>query len=190
MLQEDEPDAINALVKFLYKGDYDVEMRRSADWTAPDLHIAVCIAANKYGVTKLAELATTKFRSSIKPDSATFVRVARMLWSTDDKPEALRSAVCEVLQNNKQLMKRGSKSELAQLIRQTPALAAELYFAMAEMSLQPYYSCYQCSTVSPYPDLKVSVLNAYLCPHCGRNIPGQALSAVKFSSSSNPWTKV
>ncbi|CAK1364432.1 unnamed protein product [Cercospora beticola] len=192
VLQEDFPDAINAMVKFFYKGDYDADLSKSANSSASDLHVAVYIAADKYGVTKLAELATRKLKSSMKPDSADFVRVARNLWSSEEKPETLRSVVCEVLDENKQLLQRGSKSELAQFIRQTPALAAELCFGMAEASMRKFSLCTNCSRTAPLPKtLSSGSKDNYFCPACHLRSSGKTLEkyAASLDSPGRPWTK-
>ncbi|KAM3416654.1 hypothetical protein BST61_g8245 [Cercospora zeina] len=132
VLKEDSPDAVNALLRFFYKGNYEAKTSANANSTALDQHVSVYVIADKYGVSRLTELATEKFKNSIKADSADFARIAELLWSTDEKPEALKAVVCTTIHDNKQLLKRDSKSEIVQVIKRTPALAAELCFALAE----------------------------------------------------------
>lgn len=192
VLHEDPPDAVNAMLRFFYKGDYEAKDCTDAGLTELDLHLSVHVVADKYGAPALAHLAASKFKKSAKPDSVEFARVAALLWSSEDKPETLRSVVLRIIQSNKGLMKRDSKSELPQAIRGTPALAAELCFAMAECTSPKVYQCPRCDGVSPLVRICATYEQKYTCPGCGATSSGSCINSYDKTPrpSGEPWRKV
>ncbi|PPJ50354.1 hypothetical protein CBER1_05906 [Cercospora berteroae] len=156
VLNEDPPAAVNAMLRFFYKGDYEGEIPAKPDSSALDLHVVAFITADKYGVSRLTQLATTKFKTSAKADSVDFARIAELLWSMDGMPEVLRSVVCSIIMDNQHLLKRNSKTGLSKVIRESPALAAELCFAMAKPGV---------------------VKDLTECVDCGGHFPSSSLSA-------------
>ncbi|GIZ45580.1 hypothetical protein CKM354_000874000 [Cercospora kikuchii] len=184
MLHEDSPEAVNAMLRYFYKGDYETDTYEGSSSNELDLHISVYIAADKYGVSKLAELAMRKFRGSAKADSAAFARVAEQLWITDDKPEPFKIAVCEIIRDNGHLLQRGSESELAAIVRKTPALAAELCVTLAEAACEQLYPCPSCYMPRRLAEPCVTEKQVYVCAGCGGKNYWKVIKKAQFSLQS------
>ncbi|CAK4030348.1 Kelch repeat and BTB domain-containing [Lecanosticta acicola] len=151
-LDHDEPDAVHALLEYIYSAEYG-----SQGHEALSLHVEVAIIADKYNMTHLNRLATEKFTqcsANIARDGGTnpspFTRAIALLYSTDiNALQGIRDCAMEVLmKHGDKILPYGRPSALRLLVVDTPSLAADLFSKFQEQAMKQFDPQAQ-----PQPDL-------------------------------------
>ena len=97
-LKEDPPDAVNAMLRFFYRGDYEFQTAKGAQAAARNHHVDVYVIADKYGVLDLASLAAQRFTNNISlQDAHRLEDVVKDLWSNEGNVDKLKCAALEAI---------------------------------------------------------------------------------------------
>ncbi|KAK5759332.1 hypothetical protein LTS12_010495 [Elasticomyces elasticus] len=92
-LKEDNPDAVGAMIHYLYTTDYNAEEGSSIPPMILDVNVH--IVADKYDLSALAKLADTKFhtRASTEWNTPAFVEASTLIFTTETDVGDLRNTV-------------------------------------------------------------------------------------------------
>ncbi|PPJ50355.1 hypothetical protein CBER1_05905 [Cercospora berteroae] len=113
-LQEDHPNAVAAMLRYLYSGDYDDRAHHDSeddDWKALPMNAHVQDIGDKYGLPGLTALALRKFNKLIDAedfDAPGFLPAIPAIFSNDEDHQApYREYLMEcVIENGKVLLAR------------------------------------------------------------------------------------
>lgn len=172
-LQEDHPAAVEAMLRFLYSGDFNDELD---DVNTPPILFDVFVhdAVDKYSVTRLAELARLKFADRLKAKGwATrgFAEAVTKLWAdpADNQKELRDLALKCMVENARYIADEGMEAlyePLQEAIASSPGLGLELYMSLAKplnRTVGPRPSLYECADCKA-----LVVLQQPLSPKCAR----------------------
>jgi len=128
-LCEDDPDAINHLLRWCYKFTYHPEPHTTGQLSPMVLHFCVAIAADKYMMPELCELAFARFREDGKTywRYQEFADAFREAWPADDH-QRFRDELMHLATPHMQdtIIDAGSHRGFWDAAEQTPGFAADL----------------------------------------------------------------
>ncbi|CAK1364433.1 unnamed protein product [Cercospora beticola] len=154
-LKEDHPNAVAAMLRFLYSTDYDDTAHNDnaeSDWHALAMNVHVHAIGDKYGLPALSKLALFKFDVLLAQqgcDAPGFLQAIIAVYFEDkDRKEALRrSLMACVMSSGKPLLTRENFQTVAKGV---PAFAVALVseaFQLGltkELQLSKSHSTYRC----------------------------------------------
>lgn len=163
-LREDDPRAIEAMIHFMYEGEYDSSKGRDGPTSPMILNVRVYRVADKYGVRALKELSKEKFEYSTSTcwDMDDFPHVITDVYETSECKD-LRDTVAIISQQHiKALLK---KNNFYRVLEETSGFAADLVQLMAEG--HPTRAKYQCPSCSATWKAELCSGCSYCCLSCG-----------------------
>ncbi|OAP59879.1 hypothetical protein AYL99_04881 [Fonsecaea erecta] len=164
-LKEDDPGAVEAMLRFMYENEYDSGEHSWGRISPMLFHVRVHAVADKYGVAALKKLSKQKF------DHATSV-----CWDMDDFPHVVADVYdntlgCEELRDT---VARAShehiealliKDTFIRVLRDTSGFAADIIGLMRDgITPQARYECPKCGVEW---EAKLVPGKTYCCLHCG-----------------------
>ncbi|GIZ45581.1 hypothetical protein CKM354_000874100 [Cercospora kikuchii] len=158
-LKEDYPNAVAAMLRFLYSTDYDDTAHNDnaeSDWHALAMNVHVHAISDKYGLPALSKLALFKFDVLLTQqgcDAPGFLQaIIAVYFEDEDRKEPLRrSLMACVLSSGKPLLARENFQTVAKGV---PAFAVALVSEAFQLGLTK--------------ELQLSRSNStYRCPACG-----------------------
>lgn len=172
-LKEDHPNAVAAMLRYIYSGDYNDEAHNDdedGNWKALAMNVHVYAIGDKYSLTELTQLAITKFSRHARwenTDAPGFLEAVTALYTDDeDRKEPLRRCLMRIImRNGKVLLARKDFQDLAKSL---PIFATALF----------------CETfrLENLKELQqVTDLTTYCCPNCRHEF------AVTKADSQQPW---
>ncbi|KAM3416653.1 hypothetical protein BST61_g8244 [Cercospora zeina] len=154
-LEDDHPNAVAAMVRYLYSADYD-DAANEGDgdqWDALVMNIRVNAIGNKYGLAELSLSALKKFRGRILAEGSNalgFLEALSAAYADDEHiEEPVRQLLMQcIMKSGKALLAREDFKQLAKsLPTLATALASEVFELWENEKLQRSrpYSFYRCS---------------------------------------------
>ncbi|KAK5701413.1 hypothetical protein LTR17_022606 [Elasticomyces elasticus] len=135
-LKEDNPDAVGAMIQYLYTTDYDAEEGSSTPPMILDVNVHV--VADKYDLSALAKLADRKFhtRASREWNTPAFVEVATLIFTTENDVGDLRNTVVSTANAHRIELSQGDiGAQFHKVAFAVPALGSALWCSRGERSI-------------------------------------------------------
>ncbi|USW52049.1 Putative BTB/POZ domain-containing protein [Septoria linicola] len=179
VLEEDDPSAIEVLLRFFYTGTYVVPTDDGEkSWSPLALPVLVHTMADKYGVPRLVDFANTEFTSRAKEmgqSTALIEAIAEIYATFPHLKKEMRDTVVHIVATNYQNFKTGAAFEGCQAVFDAaPFIADVLEWLMEERTLPkgstkyicPSAICHQDVIMRTLPDSCLLVRGKH-CPSCG-----------------------
>ncbi|KXT11279.1 hypothetical protein AC579_1674 [Pseudocercospora musae] len=166
-LEDDSPNGVAAMLRYLYTEDYDD--------TSDQERCAPLLFNIHYDLPDLVKLATQKFQSRMKVQSLHLIELADAICETykfeTDPQASLRQCLMDhVMGSGQHLLKDNA---FIQVVKGVPAFAAELVaetFRQNKQPGEPRYRCRHCSEAFLIKKAAFArIVCKIMCPHCGKD---------------------
>lgn len=181
-LEDDDPAAVEAMLRFLYTCDYEVPTARRCHHatTSLVLHVFVNILADKYSLTALSTLSAEKFDKEAKTGwiSHSFADAIEVAYtSSSERDRKIRDSIITIASAHaKELYTSANTGNFRQVAGKVPQFASELAQSLAVGApkavsrplIQEQYRCPECATRFPMTGVgQLPSVAEYKCPICG-----------------------
>jgi speckle-type POZ protein len=169
-LKEDDPRAIEAMMGFMYRFDYDGSGSH-LDRVSPMLfHVKVYAIADKYRVLALKEQAKKKFENTVETcwNMDDFPHVVSEVYATSHaKDRNLRDTVVNV--SHKHIAELLKKQPFSHVLENTPGFAADITRRLAEGQKPKEQDKYRCPNCGITWEAKIQDGSYGHCINCGNH---------------------
>ncbi|KAK5188259.1 hypothetical protein LTR47_011507 [Exophiala xenobiotica] len=163
-LMEDDPGAVEAMIRFMYENEYDSSGNSDGQVSPMLFDVRVYQVADKYGVRALKKMSKEKFGHA-----------TNICWGMDDFPhvithvysssgcEELRETVARVSHEHIEILT--AKDRFWRVLRETSGFAADIVHLMIKGTKS--HAQYRCSNCEATWEAKLDPGNEYYCLVCG-----------------------
>jgi len=147
-LEDDDPDAVKLMLKFLYTGDYPYHNELC---TAVEIYVL----ADKYDLPTLARIVAERFKKDGlgEYELSVFIEAVRTIYLKTSNGSALRKAASRIIHHNAKKLFKTEKSR--HWISEVDGLCVDLYFL--SMGWESQRKCSDCGVVT----------DEVICENCG-----------------------
>lgn len=140
-LSDDHPASVAALIHYFYNLDYDERgLWTHNDLSALDLHVHVCIVADKYDIQPLKALAITKFKAALEGSSSApeVAQATLQAYGASQATRPICDAVVQYAVNHKLLLpEAGAVSAFSSAMRLCADLTSDVAVAVQHLVSEP-----------------------------------------------------
>ena len=192
-MPDDDPDAVHAMLSFLYTGNYDDEVPRLGGMPSLKLHVLVFIMADKYNLPLLERKATNNFtaRAANEWKSSAFADAVEEIYNQESgTKQLLRHQVIRICAANASAIfwlhpdKTAACGEKLRDIAETKSsFGLELLTAISapgrgasnqlkgSYSHERRYKCPDCTDTFVAKSFTLIQGDVFHCPYCGKGQP-------------------
>lgn len=181
-LEEDDPYAIEAMIRFMYGYSYDSSSNNNGRISPMVFSARVYRTADKYGVATLKQLSKDKFNQATRTcwDMDDFPQVITDVYDTSQCQE-LQETVAQVSHEHMEALLK--KNNFLRALEETNGFAADLVQLTAKGRTTTEYRCPNCSGLW---EAKLLPGTYYYCLSCGsRRMDWSTYAKPKASLSKN-----